>query len=140
MQSYLHSAFVVQLDSHEDGDCNADSGTSCHMTHDKTGLYGLSPPPLGRDTITTGDQRRIKVEYVRNIDVIFRRYTGERATLIGVSYVPGIGFNLFSLHAVQKTHLIVSNASGTYIVGINLISLAALVDHTCVRPGSSPGQ
>ena len=37
-----------------------------------------------------------------------------------VAYVPDLGFNLYSLHAVQRTHLIVSDASGTHIIGANL--------------------
>ena len=40
--------------------------------------------------------------------------------LVDVAYVPGLGFNLYSLHAVQRTHLIVSDASGTHIIGTNL--------------------
>ena len=69
--SYLHSAFVVQLGSNEDGVWIADSGASCHMTHDRTRIYNVRPPPPGRETITIGDRRRIKVEYIVNMDVIF---------------------------------------------------------------------
>ena len=36
--SYLHIAFVVQSGSNEDGVCIADSGKSCHMARDKTGM------------------------------------------------------------------------------------------------------
>ena len=53
-------------------------------------------------------------------DVIFHRKTDQRITLIDVAYVPGLGFNLYSLHAVQRIHLIVSDASGTHIIGENL--------------------
>ena len=70
--SYLHSAlFVVQSGSNEDGVWIADSGASCHMTHDRTRIYNVRPPPPGRETITIGDRRRIKVEYIGNMDVIF---------------------------------------------------------------------
>ena len=51
------------------------------------------------------------------MDVTFHGQTDERITLIDVSYVTGLGFNLYSLHAVQRTHLIVSDASGTHIIG-----------------------
>ena len=44
----------------------------------------------------------------------------QRITLIDVSFVPGLGFNLYSLHTVQRTHLVVSDASGTHIIGDNL--------------------
>ena len=118
--SYLHSAFVVQSGSNDDGVWIADSGASCHMTHDRTRMYNARPPPPGRETITIGDRRRIKVEYIGNMDVIFHGKSDQRITLIDVAYVPDLGFNLHSLHAVRRTHLIVSDASGTHIIGENL--------------------
>ena len=118
--SYLHSAFVVQSGSNEDDVWIADSGASCHMTHDRTRMYNARPPPPGRETITIGDRRRIKVEYIGNMDVIFHGKRDQRITLIDVAYVPDLGFNLYSLHAVQRTHLIVSDASRTHIIRANL--------------------
>ena len=118
--SYLHSAFIVQSGSSEDDVWIADSGASCHMTHERTRLYHLRPPPPGLETITIGDRRKTKVEYIGNVDVIFHRKTDQRTTLIDVAYVLGLGFNLYSLHAVLRTHLIVSEASGTHIIGANL--------------------
>ena len=117
--SYLHSAFIVQSGSSEDDVWIADSGASCHMTNDRTILYNVRPPPPGREAITIGDRRNIKVEYVGNVDVIFHGKTDHRITLIDVAYVPGLGFSLCSLHAVQRTHLVVSDASGTHIIGAN---------------------
>ena len=118
--SYLHSAFVVQSGSNEDDVWIADRGASCHMTHDRTRMYNARPPPPGRETITIGDRRRIKVEYIGTMDVIFHGKSDQRITLVDVVYVPDLGFNLDSLHAVQRTHLIVSDASGTHIIGANL--------------------
>ena len=77
--SYLHSRFVVQSGTNEDYVWIADSGASCQ------------PPPPGRETITIGDRRRIKIEYVGNMDVIFHGKTDQRITLIDVAYVPGLG-------------------------------------------------
>ena len=54
------------------------------------------------------------------MDVIFHWKSDQRITLIDVAYVPDLGFNLYSLHAVQRTHRIVSDASGTHIMGANL--------------------
>ena len=54
------------------------------------------------------------------MDVIFHGKSDQRITLIDVAYVPDLGFNLYSLHAVQRTHLIMSDASGTHILGANL--------------------
>ena len=118
--SYLHSAFVGQSGSNDDDVWIADSGASCHMTHDKTRMYTARLPPPGRETITIGDRRRIKVEYIGNMDVLFHGKSDQRITSIDVAYVPDFGFNLYSLHAVQRTHLIVSDASGTHIIGANL--------------------
>ena len=118
--SYLHYAFVVQSGSNEDDVWIADSGASCHMTHDRTRMYNMRPPPSSHETITIGDHRRIKVEYIGNMGVIFHGESNQRITLIDVAYVPDLGFNLYSLHAVQRTHLIVSGASGTHITGANL--------------------
>ena len=53
--SYLHSAFVVQSGSNDDGVWIADSGASCHMTHDGTRMYNARPPTPDRETITIGD-------------------------------------------------------------------------------------
>ena len=83
-------------------------------------MYNARPPPPGRETITIGARRRIKVEYIGNMDVIFHGKSDQIITLIDVAYVPGLGFNLYSLHAVQRTHLIVSDASGARIVEANL--------------------
>ena len=83
-------------------------------------MYNTSPPPPGRGTITIGGRRRIKVEYIGNMDAIFHGKSDQRITLIDVAYVPDLGFNLYTLHAVQRTHLIVSDASGTHIIGANL--------------------
>ena len=118
--SYLHSAFVVQSVSNEDDVWIADSGASFHMTHDRTRTYNVRPPPPGRETITIGDRRRIRVEYIGNMDVIFHGKNDQRITLINVAYVPDLGFNLYSLHAVQRTHLIVSDASGMHTIEANL--------------------
>ena len=60
------------------------------------------------------------MEYIGNMDVIFHGKSDQRITLIDVAYVPDLGFNLYSLHAVQRKHLIVSDASGTHIIRANL--------------------
>ena len=110
----------MQSGSNEDDVWIAVSGTSCNMTHDRIRTYNARPPPPGRETITIGDRRRIKVEYIGSMDVIFHEKTDQRITLTGVAYIPGLKLNLYSLHTVQRTHLIVSDASGTHIIGENL--------------------
>ena len=96
--------FMVQSGSNGDDVWIADSGASCHMAHDGTRTYNVRPLPPDRETITIGDRRKIKIEYIRNMNVIFHGKTDQRTTLIDVAYVPGLGFNLYSLHAAQRTH------------------------------------
>ena len=112
----------MQSGSNKDDVWIADSGASGHMTYDGTRMYNARPPPPGRETITIGDRRRIKAEYIGNTDVIFHGKSDQRITLIDVAYIPDLGLTLYSLHAVQRTHLIVSDASGTHIKGANLTS------------------
>ena len=88
--SYPHSMFIVQSSSNEDDVWIADSGASCHMTHDGPRTYNMRPPPPGRVYQEHGCNSHGK--------------TGQRITLIDVAYVPGLGFNLYSLHTVQKPH------------------------------------
>ena len=83
-------------------------------------MYNARPPPPGRETIMIGDRRRIKVEYIGNMDALFHGKSDQRITLIDVAYVLDLGFDLYSLHAVQRTRLIVSDASGTHIIGANM--------------------
>ena len=78
--SYLHSAFVVLSGSNEDDVWIADNGASCHMTHDGTRMYNARPPPPGRETITIGDRRRIKVEYIGNMDASGTHIIGANLT------------------------------------------------------------
>ena len=82
--------FMVQSGSNEDDVWIAESGAWCHMTHDGTRTYNVRPLPPGRETITIGDRRKIKVEYIRNMDVIFQWKTDQRITLIDVASVPGL--------------------------------------------------
>ena len=110
----------MQSGSSEDDVWIADNGALCHMTHDRIRIYNLKPPPPGREATTIGDCRKWFLEYIGNIVGIFHGRTDQRITLIDLAYVPGLGLNLYSLHAVQRTHLIVLDASGTHIIGKNM--------------------
>lgn len=85
-----------------------------------TNMYDISPPPLRSEAIKIGDKDRLKFEYIGNIDIVFRDYTDERTTLFDALYVPGLGFNLYSLHAVQRANMVVSDALGAYVFGTNV--------------------
>ena len=62
--------FVVQSGTNEDDVWNADSGASCHRKHDRARIYNVRPPPPGRETITIGDRRRIRVIIIIIITLI----------------------------------------------------------------------
>lgn len=58
-----------------------------------------------------------------NIDITFEGVRDQRMKLVDVSFVLGLGFSLYSLHVVQRTLVIVCDASGVYISGTKLIFL-----------------
>ena len=90
------------------------------MTHDRTGLYDLRLPPPGGETNTIGIRRKEKVECVENMHVSFYGFADEKITLIHVSYVLGLGPNVYALHAIRKTHIMASDTSRMHIIDTNL--------------------
>ena len=56
------------------------------------------------------------MECVGNIDVIFHGRSDESITMIDVSYVPDLKFNLFSFHKAQQTHVIFLDAAEAHIM------------------------
>ena len=97
-----------------------DSGASCHMTNDASKMYCMRPLHFDQKEVITSNGTRLKVECVRNIDVIFHGRSDEPVTIIDVSYVPDLKFNLFSFHKAQQTHIIILDAAGAHIMGKNL--------------------
>lgn len=63
------------------------------------------------------------MDYVGNINEVFHMYTDERLKLVDVSYVPAFGFNLYSFHALKRTHLIISDTLGINIIGTYVMFL-----------------
>ena len=58
-----------------------------------------------KEVITSDGTIRLKVECVGNIDVIFHGRRDEPITMIDVSHVPNLKFNLFSFRKAQQTHI-----------------------------------
>ena len=117
-----NSAFVSQSHNSRSEFWIGDSGASCHMTNDASKMYCMRPPHFHQKEVITSDGTRLKVECVGNIDVIFHRRSDEPITMIDVSYVPDLKFNLFSFHKAQQTHVIILDAAGAHIMGGNLTS------------------
>ena len=138
--SYLHTAFVCQGDTSGVSDRGiwiADSGASCHMTHDCSNMYDIRSPPPGREAIVIGHGRRLRGLCVGSVDVIFYGHTEVRYTLFYVSYVPGLGFNLYSLHAIQRTYVVVQGTAGTHKIGTGL-AFPRGTKGSCVRGSRLP--
>ena len=90
-----------------------DSGAS----NDASKMYCMRPPHFDQKEVITSNGTRLKVECVGNIDVIFHGRSDEPVTMIDVSYVPGLKFNMFSFHKAQQTHVIILDAAGAHIMG-----------------------
>ena len=121
--SYLPSAFVGQpVDIDQVGDVWIDdSGAASHMTRSADLMYDTRPPSPHRSRIIQGDGSIKKVQFVGKLDKVFHSRTHYPVTPHGVSYVPNLGFNLFSFHVVQEKHNIILNKTGAHLLGGRLV-------------------
>ena len=115
-----NSAFVSQSQNSRSDFWIGDSGASCHMTNDASKMYCMRPPHFDQKEVIASDDTRLKGECVGNIDVIFHGRSDEPVTMIDVSYVPDLKFNMFSFHKAQQMHVIILDAAGAHIMGKNL--------------------
>ena len=111
-----NSAFASQSHNSRSDFWIGDSGVSCHMTNDASKMYCMRPPHFDKKKVITSDSTRLKVECAGNIDVIFHGRSDESITMIDVSYVPDLKFNLFSFHKAQQTHVIFLDAAEAHIM------------------------
>ena len=120
-ESYLPSGFVGQpVGIDQVGDIwIGDSGATTHMTRNADLMYDTKPPQRSR--IILGDGSIKKVQFVGKIDLVFHSRTDYQVTLHNVSFVPDLGFNLFSFHVVQEKHEIVLNKTGAHLLGGRLV-------------------
>ena len=104
--SYLPSGFVGQpVGIDQVGDVwIGDSGATTHMTRNADLMYDTKPPSPQRSRIILGDGSIKKVQFVGKIDLVFHSRTDYQVTLHNVSFVPDLGFNLFSFRVVQEKH------------------------------------
>ena len=122
--SYLPSAFVGQpvgIDQVNDV-WIGDSGATTHMTRNADMMYDTRPPSPHRSTIILGDGSIRKVQFVGKLDMVFHTKTTDHpVTLDDVSFVPDLGFNLFSFHVVQQKHEIILNKTGAHLLNGRLV-------------------
>ena len=116
--SYLLSAFVGQpvgVDQVKDV-CIGDSGATTHIIRSAELMYDTKSPSLHRSRIILGDGSIRKVQFVGKLDLVFHSRTDYLVTLHDVSFVPDLGFNLFSFHVVQEKHEIILKKSGAHLL------------------------
>ena len=121
--SYLPSAFVVQpvgVDQVNDV-WVGDSGATTHMTRSAELMYGTKPSSPHRSRIILGDGSIRKVQFVGKLDLVFHSRTDHPATLHDVSFVPDLGFNLFSFHVVQEEREIILNRTVAHLLNGRLV-------------------
>ena len=121
--SYLPSAFVVQpVGIDQIGDVwIGDSSATSHMIRSADLMYDTRPPSPHRSRIILGDGSIKKVQFVEKLDLVFHRRTDYQVTLHDVSFVPDLGFNLFSFHVVQEKCKIILNKTGAHLLGCRLL-------------------
>ena len=95
----------------------ADSGATFHVTGNPAGMVGCKPPPPGRSTLGVGDMRSLRVICFGKVPMIMHCKQGDvQVKLLDVAYVPGVQFNLFSLHAVMPKCSVSLDAEGAHIL------------------------
>ena len=121
--SYLPSAFVGQpvgIDQVNDV-WICDSGATTHMARNTDMMYDTRPPSPHRSRVILGDGSIKKVQFVGKLDLVFHSKTDHPVTLHDVSFVPDLGFNLFSFHVVQEKHEIILKKTGAHLLGGRLV-------------------
>ena len=134
--SYLPSAFVGQpvgIDQVNDV-WIGDSGATTHMTRNTDLMYDTRPPSPHRSRILLGDGSIRKVQFVGKLDLVFHSRTDHPVTLHDVSFVPGLGFSLFSFHVVQEKREIILNKTGATCWVVVSYFLIGVMGHPSVLP------
>ena len=121
--SYLPSVFVGQhVGIDQVGDVWIGDGcVTTHMTRNAGLMYDTRAPPSHQSRTILRDGSIKKVQFVGKLDLVFHGRTGHPVTLHDVSFVPDLGFNLFSFHVVQEKHEIILNKTGAHLLGGRLV-------------------
>ena len=139
--SYLPSAFIEQpVGVNQVNDVwIGDSGATTHTTRNPDIMYNTRTPSPHRSRIILGDGSIRKVQFVGKLDLVFHSRTGHPVTLHDVYFVPDLGLNLFSFHAVQGKHEIIQNKTGAHLLNGRLVfphrSNGSSLRATRVMPG-----
>ena len=95
----------------------ADSGATFHVTGIPSGLVECKPPPPDKSTLVVSDMRSLRVQCFGKLPMIMHSKHGDvQVKLLNVAYVPGVQFNLFSLHAVMPKCSVSFDAEGVHML------------------------
>lgn len=96
--------------------------TTFYVTGNPLGMVECTPRPPGKSSLlVVGDMRSVKVECFRKIPMV--RHSLQRdvdVMLLDVAFVPGVRFNLFSLHAVVPKCPVTLDAKGAHMLNRRL--------------------
>ena len=84
------------------------------MTCNADMMYDTRPPSPHRSRIIPGNDSIRKVQLVGKLHLVFHSRTDHPVTLHDVSFMPDLGFNLFSFQVVQEKHEIILNKTGAH--------------------------
>ena len=110
---------------HSDSECCevwvSDNAATMHMTQNGDGMYDCVAPSVDNDRVIVGGRAELRVEYYGKLDIKFHASEDVIVTLLNVAYVPQLGFNLFSLHAMQLQEQILLDSKGVHVFGGQLV-------------------
>ena len=91
------------------------------MTRNADLMYDTRPPPPHRSRIILDGGSIKKVQFIRNVDLVFHSRTDYPVTLYNVSFMPDLGSNPFSFHVVHEKHENILNRTGAHLLGGRLV-------------------
>ena len=117
-----------------------DSASSVHDTGSGKFVYNKRRPLPAEAFLLIGDGRKLKVECLGSLDVVFHCNDDARVTLESVAVVPGLAFDLMSFNCTHEKHDIMMNRGGTWILDgrVHFVKLPAgnYIQATRVEHGS----
>ena len=97
-------------------------------------MYDTRPPSPHRSRTILGDGSIRKVQFFTKLDLVFHSRTDHPVTLHDVSFVPDLGFHLFSFHVVQEKHEIILNKTRAHLLNGRLVFPVGVMGRPCVLP------
>ena len=108
------------------------SGASYHLTGDPTRKFDCKPPPVGKERLVVGNMTMMGVECLGKLSLLMQCQEGNtHLRLTNVAYVPGVQFNLFSLHAVMSKCRVTMDTEGVYMLWGSVSSVRREADSYC---------